>query len=378
MEAPPGLASEVQMQAVPQASAEVQLAAIATQLKAGAIPSGVTVRAFLGWFGVQRRGYYKVRIIRHALKKAGLQTVPDFESAYIEAPISFALAPVKASGSAVLPALTVTATATAGSPTASVIGMPAQTFVGGAATDPTNRIGKLAAANRSPLSVKPESSLQEAVTLMLSHDFSQLPIMQSEYSLKGAVSWASIGSRLALKREGSKVEDFMEQPVEISADASLFAAIDTIVSAEYVLIRDSQNRVSGIVTTSDLSIQFGQLGEPFLLLGEIENHVRRLIDGKFTVKEVTSACDPADPDREVKSVADLTFGEYVRLLSKPEYWTKVKLAVDRTVFVRQLDQVREIRNDVMHFDPDGVADEDLITLRRFSRFLETLQELGAT
>jgi hypothetical protein len=32
----------------------------------------------------------------------------------------------------------------------------------------------------------------------------------------------------------------------------------------------------------------------------------------------------------------------------------------------------------MHFDPDGVDEDDLGALRRFGRFLVRLQELGAT
>lgn len=170
----------------------------------------------------------------------------------------------------------------------------------------------------------------------------------------------------------------MEPHKEISADASLFAAIQTIVENQYVLIRAGDGKVSGIVTTSDLSLQFRQLAEPFLLLGEIENHIRRLIDGKFTIEEVKQARDPADADRTVESVADLAFGEYVRLLQNPNRWQKLKLAVDRALFIEQLDRIREIRNDVMHFDPDGVADEDLLALRRFVRFLQMLQDLGAT
>jgi hypothetical protein len=43
------------------------------------------------------------------------------------------------------------------------------------------------------------------------------------------------------------------------------------------------------------------------------------------------------------------------------------------VVVSHLEKVRQIRNDVMHFDPDGIPDEDLDVLRQFSRFLQTLQ-----
>ena len=51
----------------------------------------------------------------------------------------------------------------------------------------------------------------------------------------------------------------------------------------------------------------------------------------------------------------------------------MKLSVDRKIFVRNLDKVRRIRNDVMHFDPDGVSDDDLEALRKFTMFLQSLQ-----
>ena len=47
------------------------------------------VRDFLGWFGAERRGYRIVRNMRRALEKAGLQTIPDFEYAYIDRHVSF-------------------------------------------------------------------------------------------------------------------------------------------------------------------------------------------------------------------------------------------------------------------------------------------------
>ncbi len=64
---------------------------VAEQLKKGESPRPETVRSFLGWFGAERRGYYIVLGIRSALKQEGVQTVPDFESAYIDAVIEFRL-----------------------------------------------------------------------------------------------------------------------------------------------------------------------------------------------------------------------------------------------------------------------------------------------
>ncbi len=112
-------------------------------------------------------------------------------------------------------------------------------------------------------------------------------------------------------------------------------------------------------------------------MGQVESHIRELIAGKFTKKELKEARDPADADREVEDVADLTLGEYLRLLQEPKRWGKLGIKLDREKFTAELDAVRDIRNDVMHFDPDGVGDEALATLRRFGLFLQRLRKLAS-
>jgi hypothetical protein len=142
------------------------------------------------------------------------------------------------------------------------------------------------------------------------------------------------------------------------------------------LIRDTNNKISGIVTTSDLSLEFRQLTEPFLLLAEIENHVRSLIHrGGFTTEQLRTCCDPNDSDRAVNGVFDLTFGDYICLLEKKELWSQLQLSIDRAIFIASLDKVRVIRNDVMHFDPDGITESDLDALRKFVGFLQRLQPM---
>jgi len=337
-----------------------KLQEIAAQIAKGQSTEKPTVRTFLSWFNAQRRGGWIVQTIRRALSEAGLQTKPDFEYAYIDQGISFEKVTSKP--------LTKSATQTL---------EPLQVLASGSVmSDPTQRIGKLPSANRVPESIKPDSTLTQAVTLMLSRDFSQLPVMTSERDVKGMISWNSIGTRLSLGQDSKHVRDFMEPHFEIGSDTSLFDAIDSIVQHEYVLIRDSEKRISGIVTTSDLSLQFRQLAEPFLLLGEIENHIRRLIDGKYTVEQLRVVRDPGEPERDISSVSDLAFGEYIRLLQNPEHWAVLKLGIDRGLFVAQLDKVREIRNDVMHFDPDGIAESDLQTLQEFVQFLQGLRNMG--
>lgn len=332
-----------------------------------------TVRTLLTWFGAKRRGFYVVIAIREALESAKLVTSPDFSNAYIDAAVRFLPAPQpeddaagEEGGGADGGAGVVEAEADA----------VVVEYVTGAVDDPTFRVGQLPSANIVPQSVVPTASLEQATTIMMVNDYSQLPVMQGDRDVKGVVSWESIGKRRALGQECVTVRDCMETHVpEVAFDRSLFSAIDLIVRHGYVLVRQIDKRVTGIITTSDLSLQFHQLAEPFLLVGEIENYVRRLIDSKFTKEQLATVKEPAD-ERPIESVADLTFGQYVRLLENPAHWESLHLPVDRTIFIQKLDRVRELRNDVMHFDPDPFPVEDLNILRLFASFMRSLVPKG--
>jgi CBS domain-containing protein len=248
---------------------------------------------------------------------------------------------------------------------------------GTAAADPTFRIGRLDAANKVPISVKPDATLQQAVTIMLTNDFSQLPVMTGPRELKGIISWKTIGSRLALKRPCTNVRDAMEPAQVVSVDESLFDAITRIASHDYVLVQANDKTYTGIVTASDFNFQFQALAEPFLLVGEIENGLRRILHQKFNLKELEEAKAPGDDGRKIESPNDLTLGEYVRLIEHEKPWKKIKIEIDRVVFLQRLNRVREVRNDVMHFDPDGLSPDDLVFLREFAQFLKRLRDVGA-
>jgi predicted transcriptional regulator len=317
---------------------------IKQQLDKGVMPPNETVRNFLLWFGVARRGGRAVTRVRRLLEEAGLETDPDFEFAYFDGPVSFILAGSK-----------------------SVATNQQETF----------RIGRLGSANRRPVFVKPDTAISEAVMLMLTHDYSQLPVMTTERDVKGVISWKTMGSRLALNRQCPFARTCMEQPRIVQLEDSIFAAITYIYEHDYVLVQAPDRTICGIVTATDFSEQFRLLAEPFLLIGEIEDSIRKLIRGKFTAPELADIKDPDDKHRKVEGVSDLTFGDYGKLLENEKRWKKVGLALDRVEFVRRLTNIRVIRNDVMHFDPQGLDDEDLKTLRDFANFMGRLRTLGA-
>ena len=97
---------------------------------------------------------------------------------------------------------------------------------------------------------------------------------------------------------------------------------------------------------------------------------------KLSRQEIEHGKDEKDSSRKVESIADLTFGEYLRLLQNPDIWAKVALAIDRKIFCDSLEEIRLIRNNIMHFDPDGLDDESKESLRNFVRLLQTLRDMS--
>lgn len=302
-----------------------------------------TVRTVLSWFGAERRGTWVVKQINEALDAHELVTEPSFESTWIDGLVTFIRKPRKGAQ--------------------------------GAPLDPTFRLGRLEAANKEIVSVKPNDGLDKVITLMLTNDFSQLPVMTGPRDVKGVVSWKTIGSRLALNKACAECKDFMEPAQILSEEVSLLEAVEVIANYDYVLVQKSDKTIGGVVTASDFSFQFKTMSEPFLLVGEIENGIRHLLYGKFNSEELQAARAETDPGRVVKSPSDLTFGEYVRLLEPESNWNKLGVKIDRVEFVKQLDRARKIRNDVMHFDPDGLDPDDTKFLTEFAQFLKRIREI---
>jgi predicted transcriptional regulator len=315
-----------------------------------------SVRKILDLYNYARRGSMINDVIREHLREVGLKATPDFEAIWIDAPLYLVEDTVDSKTNTEEPKKPETE--------------PSDVET----VSPSHRISRLKAANTNVVAVAMSDSLQKAITLMLQHDFSQLPIMQGTRNPKGMISWKSIGRNTMLGKTCNAVQDCLEPHHEVSLKASIMEVIPIITEHDCVLIRDDKNEISGIVTAADLAEQFQTLSEPFLVLGDIESRLRRLIDHHYTTEELQESRDPNDESRTVESASDLTFGEYKRLLEKPERWSKAQLNLDRKMFIDALDNVRLIRNDVMHFDPDGLADEKLKQLREFNQLLACVIE----
>ena len=300
----------------------------------------LTVRKLLEKFGFQRRSEWINNHIRNGLERFGLRTDQDVTVVWLDSSITIELDSVI--------------------PGASETPRP---------SDPTHRVSALPTAHRKPDSVKAESPLSEATTIMQMKGYSRLPVMKNERDVVGVVTWESIGTRLALGRACPHVRDCMEPPQVIPSTTRLFDAIGVVSKHGYVLVQGTDRTITGIVTEMDLTEQLGQFAGPFLFLGEIERHLRNLIHGKFTLDQLNAASREEKP---VEGSSDLTFGELCRLLENRKNSDLLGLKINRAEFTKRLKSMNKLRNDVMHFNPDGIDEHQRKTLRSVARFFDKL------
>jgi hypothetical protein len=224
------------------------------------------------------------------------------------------------------------------------------------------------------LSVKPDATIQEVVTLMLLNDYSQLAVMATQYKLDGAVSWRSLAIGRH-KNETAKLQDVTEAAIEVTFSDDLIKVLPQLKDNDFVIVRGPKNQISGIVTGTDVVTKYGDLASPFLLIGQIDQQLRAVLYSKIDFEAIVRLCDP-NGDRKLTGYGELTMGDYLRVLQNPECWAKLDWPLDRVAFVDRLDYVTEIRNNVMHFNPDPVPPDAVAKLQNFLDLIKSYHILG--
>lgn len=310
----------------------------------------LTVRELLEKWGAQRRGASIVADINHALHAYDLVTEPNFEYEWIDSPVKL----VRTGA-----------------------GEAATNSDSDATTDPTSgtlKIGHLSAAKREPIScLSPGDTVERAHALMLKHDFSQLPVIDENRRLLGAISWESIAKRLIHKKSADLL-DCMVEMHQVDLERDFLPLIPDIISRGYIGVTNTDHTLSGIVTTADISEEFLEMAEPFLLIGECERNLRRVVGRHFSEKEIKGAGHNRGKNRPVNEVSDLSFGELHHIFDDENRWKDIGWRIDRAIFLECLDSARKTRNVIMHFSTDPVPEGSLAQLRNTVRWLKVLGE----
>lgn len=241
-------------------------------------------------------------------------------------------------------------------------------------TNPIKKLVVLEAATKTPMVVKRDDKLNVATTIMQLHNYSQLPVISNSMrDLCGYISWETIGTAITNGVKSDSVKDYINPMVKtLLLDTPILNAIHTVYKHEFVVVLDKTKEICGIVTTTDISSQFLTITEPFLLLEQIENHIRLLLTDKFLLEEIHNAFGKEVDGLKINSIDDLTFGQYLRLIEDPTNWSKLEINCDKTMFIKHLHEVREVRNDIMHFEPAGITVEQYCLLRKVSDYLNKI------
>lgn len=238
-------------------------------------------------------------------------------------------------------------------------------------SNPVLTIDILSSANNKPVTINRDAKLSEAITLMMLHKYSQLPVMSNPRVVEGIVSWESIGKNIVNGIQSEDVRDYITKNFKIlSKDTPLIEAIKIVIENEIVLVENKDKTLSGIITLADISLQFFTLTEPFLLIEQIEKSIRLLLNEKILQEDLTKVCK--EGEKIPKYIDDLTFEQYIRLIEKTEIWDTLDLKIDRVTFTKELRVVRDIRNDVMHFNPEGITDEQIQNLKKMDNLVSEL------
>nr|WP_314749882.1 CBS domain-containing protein [uncultured Porphyromonas sp.] len=240
-------------------------------------------------------------------------------------------------------------------------------------------------ANREPDYVKREDSIEKATTLMLQKGYSQLPVSSNslqQHSIVGYISWQTI----ALKQvHGSSVHedscgtvaDYMHNHVCIlPLDTPILEAMESVHKHGFILVSSLEKRICGMITAAEMNSSYRLLTEKFLLVEQIERQIRLLLDNRYTLAEINTLISTEENQEEVQSIDDLTFGQYIRIIESPDNWDKLSLSFDKAILHTLLNDVRDIRNDIMHFDPSGIDSDQLDKLSEICKFLATVIKLS--
>ncbi len=174
-----------------------------------------------------------------------------------------------------------------------------------------------------------------------------------------------------MHKPDATLTDAIVPAIVVSLDDEVLPHVADIIRRGFVFVRQIDRTINGIVTTTDLSAAFERLAGPFLLVGDVERRLRRIIKATFTLPELQAVQAPTEDGRSIESVENMTAGEYIRLLDTPTHWDKLGWEVDRQVFVKSLHAYRELRNEVMHFSPDPLEESKLALVRNLLVWLRT-------
>lgn len=264
-------------------------------------------------------------------------------------------------------------------------------------------INQLISENQKLISVTQKDSAQDALSLMIEHDFSQLPVIDDDNKFQGMITSDSIlrtVSYLKTIPENLKVSSAILKVRSYSIDDELSELLKGLLDASAIPIVDKQGKIQAIITSYDTAEYFRRRAENIILAEDIEAILRDLIEiphrdkegnldenaisklilaitpsskdnkskfKKAVLKYVSKTFDstiqfnaeildtvfteyfdqPIDP----KTIDELTLYEFIQIFKNlwPSYYSSIFGDLSWEYINHLLDDVRKTRNAIAHF-----------------------------
>lgn len=193
-------------------------------------------------------------------------------------------------------------------------------------------------------------------------------------TLKGVITWETIAHAQFTHRLVLVADAMLINPHSCRESDELFPRIDDIQWRGFLIIVDSENVVTGILTAADLSGELRNRVQPFTVLEEIERRLRRAVSRLSADELRASYPDGDNRARKINSPEDLTLGNYSFLLDNEERWSKLGWPYERADMVGHLRKVAAYRNAMAHWDIDapGQGSDELSHAIQVLRLLKVI------
>jgi hypothetical protein len=183
-------------------------------------PEEITVRRLLELWGVGARGYRVSQRIEADLANHDLVSIPNFRKVTLDTSVQFVRVPAEE--------------AEASSDINDQVDDAEQSFKG-------LTIGNLPSALGGVVCVPPTATFEQAITLMLLNDYSQLAVMEGQRNLRGAVTWKSIAQARNVS-PSARFSDAITEAIDVPYDKDLRDVLPTLETSEFVFVRDAKKR----------------------------------------------------------------------------------------------------------------------------------------
>ena len=151
-------------------------------------------------------------------------------------------------------------------------------------------IERLLADRGTLLCIRRDQTIREALTLMVQHDYSQLPVIDHQGTLLGMISDETINRRYLYSAGvvtllDLPVDHCVVKPTILARDRDIFEALDRLQDVYAIVIVSEDNRPVGILTSFDMAHFFRDLTEDLLIVEDIETSLRQIVQAVLDTDE---------------------------------------------------------------------------------------------